>query len=90
MRGRLPCEIVEDTRRLLAEYWSEVEAVARALEPNGTLDGAGFMRAVQEGPRVKWKVARALECSKGVEGLCGELQACDRPRCERMTGHRGA
>jgi hypothetical protein len=41
--------VVEDTRRLLSEYWSEVEAVARALEPTGTLDGAGFKRAVQEG-----------------------------------------
>jgi hypothetical protein len=41
-------QVVEDTRRLLSEYWSEVEAVARALEPTGTLDGAGFKRAVQE------------------------------------------
>jgi len=41
-------EVVEDARRLLAEYWSEVEVVARALEPTGTLEGAGFMRAVQE------------------------------------------
>ena len=43
------CQVVEDTRRLLTEYWSEVESVARALEPTGTLDGAAFVRAVQEG-----------------------------------------
>lgn len=42
-------EVVQDTRRLLSEYWSEVEAVARALELTGTLDGAAFMRAIQEG-----------------------------------------
>ena len=42
-------QVVEDTCQLLVEHWSEVEAVARALEPTGTLDGAGFMRAVQEG-----------------------------------------
>jgi hypothetical protein len=41
--------VVEDTRGLLSEYWSEVEAVARALEPTGTLDGAAFERVVQEG-----------------------------------------
>ena len=44
-------QVVEDARQLLTEYWSEVEAVARALEPTGTLDGAGFLRAVQEGAR---------------------------------------
>jgi hypothetical protein len=42
-------EVVKDTRELLSDYWSEVEAVARALEPTGTLDAATFLRAVQEG-----------------------------------------
>jgi hypothetical protein len=41
--------VVKDTRWLLSEYWSEVEAVARALEPTGTLDAAAFLRAVQDG-----------------------------------------
>jgi hypothetical protein len=52
-------EVVEDTRRLLSEYWSEVEAVARALEPTGTLDGMAFERAVQEG------AAREVKSSPG-------------------------
>jgi len=40
-------EVVEDTRRLLLEHWTEVEAVARALEPTGALDGPAFVRVVE-------------------------------------------
>jgi hypothetical protein len=41
-------EVVGDTRRLLAEHWPEVEAVARALEGTGTLDGPAVVRVITE------------------------------------------
>ena len=40
-------EVVEDTRQLLWDHWSEVEAVVRALEQTGTLNGAEVVQAIK-------------------------------------------
>jgi len=41
-------QVVEDTRELVSEHWSQIEAVARALECSGTLDGAEVVRLIEE------------------------------------------
>ena len=40
-------EVVEDTRKLVSEHWAEIEAVARALERTGILDGPAFTRTME-------------------------------------------
>lgn len=40
-------EVVEDTLRLVSDHWHEIEALARALEQNGTLDGAEVVRTIK-------------------------------------------
>jgi hypothetical protein len=40
-------EVVADARELVSEHWSEVEAVVRALERNGRLDGADVVKIIE-------------------------------------------
>jgi hypothetical protein len=40
-------EVVDYARRLLSEHWLEVEAVARALERCGALDGETFQQELE-------------------------------------------
>jgi hypothetical protein len=40
-------DVVEDTRQLLWDHWSEIEAVVCALEQTGTLDGAEVVQAIK-------------------------------------------
>lgn len=41
-------QVVEDTRRLVSEHWAEIEALARALEQNGHLDGPEAVRIIEQ------------------------------------------
>lgn len=40
--------VVEDTLRLISDHWHEIEALARALETHGILDGAEVIRTIEE------------------------------------------
>jgi hypothetical protein len=43
--------VVEDSRQLVTDHWTEIEAVARALEQKGTLDGPEVTRIIERARR---------------------------------------
>jgi hypothetical protein len=39
--------VVEDSRQLVTDHWSEIDAVARALEQNAIIDGPEVVRIIE-------------------------------------------
>lgn len=43
--------VVEDSRRLATDHWIEIEALARALEQKGTLEGPEIISIIEQASR---------------------------------------
>jgi ATP-dependent Zn protease len=43
--------VVEDSQQLVSDHWTEIEAVARALEQKSTLEGSGVILIIEQASR---------------------------------------